>query len=41
MNALIAEGLRPYQFPYEQIVSEPDQVVDETRAALFPTRRAA
>jgi len=41
MNALIAEGLRPYQFPYEQIVSEPDEVVDETRAALFPKSRAA
>ncbi|MBG7602997.1 MAG: hypothetical protein IZT58_00015 [Actinobacteria bacterium] len=38
MNALIAEGLRPYQFPYEQIVSEPDQVVEETRTALFPNR---
>jgi hypothetical protein len=35
MNALIAEGLLPYQFPYEQIVSEPDQVVEETRTALF------
>jgi hypothetical protein len=36
MNALIADGLLPYQFPYEQIVSEPDQVVEETRNALFP-----
>lgn len=41
MNALIAEGLLPYQFPYEQIVSEPGEVVDETRAALFPSHRAA
>lgn len=41
MNALVSEGLRPYQFPYEQIVSEPDEVVDETRTALFPKNRAA
>lgn len=41
MNALLAEGLRPYQFPYEQIVSEPEQVVEETRVALFPNPRAA
>ena len=41
MNALLAEGLRPYQFPYEQVVSEPEQVVEETRVALFPYPRAA
>lgn len=41
MNALLAEGLRPYQFPYEQIVSQPQQVVEETRVALFPNPRAA
>lgn len=34
MNALVAAGLRPYQFSYEQIVDAPRQVVAETRAAL-------
>jgi very-short-patch-repair endonuclease len=34
MNALLRDGLLPYQFTYEQIVDEPDSVVDQTRAAL-------
>lgn len=34
MNALLRDGLLPYQFPYEQIVGEPESVVDETRRAL-------
>ena len=34
MNALLREGLLPDQFTYEQIVDEPDSVVDQTRAAL-------
>lgn len=41
MNALLAEGLRPYQFPYEQVVSEPDVVAEETRVALLPKNWAA
>jgi hypothetical protein len=34
MNALLREGLLPYQFSYDQIVGEPDAVIDETSAAL-------
>ena len=34
MNALVAAGLRPYQFAYEHVVQSPDRVVAETRAAL-------
>ena len=41
MNALLADGLRPYQFPYEQIVAEPDSVVAETLAALAEFDRVA
>ena len=34
MNALVADGLRPYQFSYEQVVDAPTEVVDQTRTAL-------
>jgi hypothetical protein len=34
MNALLRDGLLPYQFSYEQIVGDPDSVIHETRAAL-------
>jgi len=34
MNALVAAGLRPYQFSYEQIVDTPSEVVAQTRGAL-------
>ncbi len=34
MNALVAEGLRPYQFAYEQVVGSPGDVVAQTSAAL-------
>jgi len=34
MNALLRDGLLPYQFSYEQVVDDPDSVIDETRTAL-------
>jgi hypothetical protein len=34
MNALVADGLRPYQFAYEHVVRTPDEVIATTRAAL-------
>ena len=34
MNALVADGFRPYQFPYAEIVDRPQVVVDAVRAAL-------
>jgi very-short-patch-repair endonuclease len=34
MNALVAIGLRPYQFTYEQVVDAPSEVVAQTRTAL-------
>ena len=34
MNALLAEGLRPYQFTYEQVVHSPEDVLREARRAL-------
>ena len=34
MNALLAEGLRPYQFTYEQVVHSPGDVLREVRRAL-------
>ena len=34
MNALLRDGLLPYQFTYDQIVGDPESVVAETRAAL-------
>ncbi len=34
MNALVAEGLRPYQFAYAQVVDTPADVVAQTAAAL-------
>ncbi len=34
MNALLRDGLLPYQFSYEQIVGEPELVIEQTRAAL-------
>lgn len=33
-NALLARGLRPYQFTYDQVVGAPAHVVATTRAAL-------
>jgi len=34
MNAMVADGLRPYQFSYEQVVDAPGEVVAQTRTAL-------
>lgn len=34
MNALIADGLRPYQFTYDQVIAEPHAVVSQVEAAL-------
>jgi hypothetical protein len=34
MNALLAEGLQPYQFTYAHVVEHPDDVVAATAAAL-------
>lgn len=34
MNALVADGVRPYQFAYEQVVDTPAEVVAVTRSAL-------
>ena len=34
MNALLRDGLLPYQFTYEQVVGDPDSVIDQTRVAL-------
>jgi very-short-patch-repair endonuclease len=34
MNALLDEGLQPYQFSYEHIVEAPESVVATTRSAL-------
>jgi hypothetical protein len=38
LNALLAEGLRPYQFSYEHIVEAPSEVVETTAAALAKYR---
>lgn len=34
MNALVADGFRPYQFAYEQVVEHGPEVVAQTRLAL-------
>ncbi len=34
MNALLRDGLLPYQFTYDQVVGEPASVVAQTRDAL-------
>lgn len=34
MNALVAQGLRPYQFTYEQVMDFPVGVLDDVRRAL-------
>ncbi len=34
MNALVAQGLSPYQFTYDQVISTPDEVIDQVVAAL-------
>ncbi len=34
LNALIADGYRPYQFTYASVVDRPDALLDELRAAL-------
>ncbi|HYN31340.1 MAG TPA: DUF559 domain-containing protein, partial [Ilumatobacteraceae bacterium] len=36
MNALVADGFSPYQFTYDHVVSDPDDVVAVTRRALAP-----
>jgi very-short-patch-repair endonuclease len=36
MNAMLAEGLQPYQFSYEHVVEAPESVVATTRSALRP-----
>lgn len=33
-NALLAKGFQPYQFTYQQVVTEADEVIATTRAAL-------
>ncbi|TFH20987.1 MAG: DUF559 domain-containing protein [Acidimicrobiales bacterium] len=38
MNALLAGGFQPYQFTYDHVVSEPDDVLAVTRRALAPYR---
>ena len=39
MNALLDQGMRPYQFTYEHVVEAPDDVVAATRSALLAYRR--
>ena len=39
MNALVAQGMRPFQFTYEQVVEQPADVVATTVAALAPFTR--
>lgn len=41
LNALVVDGYAPYQFTYEQVVIEPDEVVACTRLALQRARPAA
>ena len=38
MNALLDQGMRPYQFTYEHVVEAPDDVVATTRSALLACR---
>ncbi len=40
LNALIADGFRPYQFTYDQVIGHPVEVMDQVAAALA-TERAA
>jgi very-short-patch-repair endonuclease len=40
MNSLVARGLRPYQFTYDQVIGSPDDVIDHVAAALTPARAA-
>ncbi len=40
MNALVGEGMRPFQFTYEQVVEQPAEVVATTAAALTEFIRA-
>lgn len=40
MNALLARGLQPYQFTYDQVVGSPDEVIDQVAAALATARAA-
>jgi len=43
MNALVADGFQPYQFTYDQVMGEPNEVLDQVRVALagHPTRPSA
>lgn len=34
LNALVAQGLQPYQFTYTQITASPDEVIQQVRCAL-------
>jgi very-short-patch-repair endonuclease len=34
LNALVLDGLRPYQFTYDHVVLEPDRMIDDLRQAL-------
>ena len=36
MNALVLDGFKPLQFTYDQVTADPDWVVAQVRAALFP-----
>jgi hypothetical protein len=38
MNALVADGFRPYQFTYDHVVTHPREVVAVTERALAPYR---
>lgn len=40
LNALMARGLMPYQFTFDQVVGEPDTVVGTTHVALARPRTA-
>ena len=39
MNALLADGLQPYQFSYDHVVESPAEVIATTRVALARYRR--
>ena len=36
LNALVADGFRPFQFTYDQIVGSPTSVIGEIGAAIAP-----
>jgi very-short-patch-repair endonuclease len=40
MNSLVAQGLMPYQFTYDQVIDSPDDVIDQVSAALALRRTA-